>query len=375
MELLVAMAIGLVVTLAITSTVVVGEGHNRTTTSTNDMSQTGAYAAYILDRALRNAGSGFAQSWNLGVFGCRLSAAHNGTTILPRSTAFPAPFAGLLGGAGAALSGNLRVAPLLIAKNQSSAGSDILVVMGGGAVAGDVARLIRSPGAIPNTSLRLDNTIDLSSSDIVLVSQSGAPDCLVEEVAPFTQVSGNQVLPLGGTAYYLANGPTTSLSTFSNNATGQIVDIGNASVNSAQFQMFGVGDNQTLFDYDLLQGDGTDAPQAIADGVAELHAVYGLDTNLDGILDTWVDPGATGYDIATVMTTPATLRQIVAVRIALVLRSSNYEKAIVSPPTLTLFSELPAAVQQTVNLSANDQHYRYRVVESTIPLRNMLLAP
>ena len=115
--------------------------------------------------------------------------------------------------------------------------------------------------------------------------------------------------------------------------------------------------------------------EAIADGVAELHAVYGLDTNADGILDTWVDPGAAGYDIATLMTNPATLRQIVAVRIALVMRSSNYEKAALSAATLTLFSELPAAVQQTVTLNANDQHYRYRIVESTIPLRNMLLAP
>ena len=70
---------------------------------------------------LRSAGSGFAQSWNLGgVFGCRLSAARGGTVILPRTaTAFPVPFAGFLGGAGATKSGNLRVAPLLIAKNQS----------------------------------------------------------------------------------------------------------------------------------------------------------------------------------------------------------------------------------------------------------------
>lgn len=375
MELLVAMAIGLVVTLAVTSTVVVGEAHNRTTTSSNDMGQTGAYAAYVLDRTLRSAGSGFAQSWSFGVFGCRLSAARGGTTILPRTaTAFPAPFAGLLGGAGAANSGNLRVAPLLIGKNQSSAGSDVLVVMGGGAVAGDVSRLIRTPA--PANSLRLDNTIGIAVGDIVLVSQSGADDCLIEQVASFTQTSGNQILPLGGTTYYLATGPTTSLATFSTNATGQITDVGNASVNSAQFQLIGVGDNRTLFSYDLLRGDGTDAPQALADGVAELHALYGLDTNGDGILDTWVDPGATGYDIATLVTAPNTLRQIVAVRVALVLRSSNYEKNVVSPATLpTLFSDLPVAVQQTVTLNANDQHYRYRVIESTIPLRNMLLAP
>jgi type IV pilus assembly protein PilW len=89
--------------------------------------------------------------------------------------------------------------------------------------------------------------------------------------------------------------------------------------------------------------NGTDAAQAIADDVAELHALYGLDTNADGILDTWVDPGAAGYDIATVMATPATQKQIVAIHLALVLRSTNYEKDIVSHSIPALFTNLSPA--------------------------------
>jgi type IV pilus assembly protein PilW len=147
--------------------------------------------------------------------------------------------------------------------------------------------------------------------------------------------------------------------------------------------LFGVGSNRTLYSYDLLQnlklvqGSGADTSQAIADGVDQMHAIYGIDTNGDGIQDNWAGASDAGYDIATVMATPATMRTIVAVRVALVMRGQYPDKNLVSPATLTLFSGLTNAggtsLQQTVNLSANDQNYRYRVFEFTVPLRNMLL--
>lgn len=380
-ELMVAIVIGLVVTLAATSLLILGESSKRTSTATNDMGQTGAYAAYVLDRAVRGAGSGFTQSWNLaGAFGCRLSATLPATPNLPRGGAFPAPFAAsFLGGASG--SANLRVAPVLIGRSQSDAGSDVLVVMGGTAASGDVPRLILSAGASSNI-LRLDSTVGLAEGDLGLVSANGTTDCLLEQVhasTAFADSTGNDALPLGST-YYTASGPTTSLSTLAASGAAYFTPLGNVAAGNTQFQMFGVGSNNTLYGYDLLMTDGTDASQAIADGVAEMHALYGLDTNTDGLLDTWVDPGTTGYDIATMMTTPAMARQVVAVRIALVLRSANYEKEnengeLPSPASLTLFRDLATSLQRTVSFSASEQHFRHRVVESTIPLRNVLLLP
>ncbi|WP_435485155.1 PilW family protein [Variovorax sp. GB1R11] len=380
-ELMVAVIIGLVVTLAVTSLLIFSESSKRTTTATNDMGQTGAYAAYVLDRAVRGAGSGFTQSWSLaGAFGCRLNATLPGTPNLPRSTAFPAPFAtAFLGGASG--SANLRVAPVLIGKSQSDAGSDVLVVMGGTASSGDVPRLILSSGKSSNI-LRLDSTTGLAEGDLGLVSANGTTDCLLEQVhasTAFADTSGNDALPLGGT-YYTASGSATSLATLAASGSAYFTPLGNVNAGNTQFQMFGVGSNNTLYSYDLLMSNGTDASQAIADGVAEMHALYGLDTNADGVLDTWVDPGAAGYDIATLMATPAKARQVVAVRVALVLRSANYEKEnangeLPSPASLTLFKDLATSLQQTISFSTSEQHFRHRVVESTIPLRNVLLLP
>jgi len=48
-------------------------------------------------------------------------------------------------------------------------------------------------------------------------------------------------------------------------------------------------------------------------------------------------PGDAGYDINTVMTTPATMESIIAVRVALVVRGEYYDKNPVSPATLTIF--------------------------------------
>ncbi|VTU38066.1 PilW family protein [Variovorax sp. RA8] len=379
-ELLVAMTIGLIVTLAVTSVVTVGEAHKRTTTSTNDMSQSGAFAAYALDRVLRSAGSGFVQSGSLGVYGCKLSVARDisgtPTTILPRISAFPAPFASFLGGAGASLAGNLRVAPLLIGQGQSATGSDVLMVMGGNAAAGDIPRKIRSE-VTGTDNLRLDNTIGLASGDLGLVSQDGTADCLLEQVnvtdATAFAAAGNEVLPMGG-RYFTSTGGTTSLATLAASGTAYYTPLGNTLSNNVQFQLIGVGANQTLFAYDLLRsaGNGSDADalQAISDGVVELRALYGVDTNGDGIINDWVAPSGTTYGIANLMTTPATIRQIVAVRIALVTRSSELNKDNVSPASLTLFSDLATTLQRSVTL---DQHYRHRVIDTTIPLRNMLL--
>jgi type IV pilus assembly protein PilW len=389
-ELLVAMAIGVGLTLAVSSMVVVGENHKRNTTSTNDAEQTGAYAFYLLDRALRSAGSGFAESaygFDRGVLGCKLYADGNGAAVLPRTTAFPPPFAtNFLSGPAPGIMSNLRVAPLLIAKNGSdSGGSDVLVVMGGSGAAGGVSRQVTGTGSA--TTLVLDNSWGFADKDLALVSQAGTgvTDCLLEEVSP---APTTPTLTLAGT-YYTAGSATTlvSLSAGATSTSTYVTPLGNAAINNLQFTLFGVGAGRTLYAYDLLQnlklqvGSGaTDAVQAIADGVDSIHALYGIDTDADGKQNTWVDPGAAGYDIGTVMTTPATMQKIISVRVALVMRGEHFDKKPVSPSTITIFGGLTDSsgtalpgLAQTINLQPDDQYYRYRVFEFTVPLRNMLL--
>jgi len=385
-ELMVAMTIGLGITLAISSVLIASENHKRTTTSTNDAQQTGSYGFYALDKALRGAGSGIAESafpTDVGVLGCHLNAG----AIFPRATPFPQPFAAFLGG----VTNTLNVAPVLIGQTQSQDGvSDVIMVMSGSGSAGGVSRQITGGGSA--TTAILDNTVGFANNDLLLVSQSGVADCLMEQVIP-PLIPPTTTLNFGG-VYYTATAATTGMAALATNTSSYVTPIGNAAANNVQFMLFGVNNNRTLYSYDLLQniklvgGAGGDSAQAIADGVVQMNALYGIDTIGAGIQNAWAGPGDAGWDINTVMNSPAKMKQILSVRIALVVRGDYYDlnggtaaaPNPVSPPTLTIFNGLKngpngtgTSLAQPINLSATDQQFRYRVFEFTVPLRNMLL--
>ena len=56
-------------------------------------------------------------------------------------------------------------------------------------------------------------------------------------------------------------------------------------------------------------------------------------------------------------------------------RSSTNAPGALPNTTLTLFGDLPAALQQTRTIVGTDNLYRYRTFEFTIPLRNPMFAP
>lgn len=373
-ELMIAVAIGLVVTLAATGILIRSESGKRTTVSTNDINQTGAYLSYTLDRALRSAGSGYTQKW-AQAFGCALHAQHSGTTMLPRPSAWPAPFA--------SLPVNPVLAPVVIYAGASQAGSDVLAVMTGNAGFGESPPTV-TPGSVTASSLNLRNTLGMRGDDLVLLyddsgSGSGLPGCVLQQVQTGFVGSTAQTLPFAG-AYAAGTVDGVDMTTLGLGSQTFAIDIGNASAtNTPQFQFIGVGSNNTLSSYDLLQLGAGDDAQPLAEGVVEMRALYGVDTNDDGSIDTWEDPAVSPWTAAE-LTDGSTgartnLRRILAVRVGLVLRSQLIERDVVAPSTLTLFGDLPAAVQRTVNISTADQHSRYRTVELTVPLRNLLLLP
>jgi type IV pilus assembly protein PilW len=274
---------------------------------------------------------------------------------------------------------------VLIGAGQAADGvSDVIAVMGGAATAGGISRQLTGSGSA--TSLLLDNTVGFSQYDLLLVSQNGDTDCLLEEVS--TIALQNLTLGSGSSYPYQTTGATTTISNLASSTSSYVTPLGNASANNVQFMLFGVDANHTLNSYDMLQNyslvqnpGATDAAQPMTDGVYQMHAIYGIDTNGDGIQDAWVSPGDTNYDITSVMTNPTTIRSIVSVRVSLLVRGEYYDKNLVSPPSITLFSGLKrgggtgTSLQQTVDLTATQdlQHYRYRLFEFTVPLRNMIL--
>ncbi len=373
--------------VAMSTLLVASENQKRITTSTNDADQTLVYSFSELDRALRGAGSGLAQSnysGSQGILGCRLNMVSGGVTYMPRPGAYPPPFSNyFLGGAAPT---PLRIAPVLIGPGQSDKNtSDVIAVMGGSGSAGGVPRAVYGAGSGigANITVVLENTVGFNSSDVVLVSQNGVTDCLIEEVNAVQPTT----LTMNVNETYYTAGTTTTLNSLASSTASLITPLGNESAssspNNVQFTLYGVGTNNTLYSYDLMQyqnlviGFGGDVAQPIADQVIQMNALYGVATAAaPSVFANWAGPGTTaGYDINTVMTTPATQALIVAVRVAIVVRGEYYDKKAVSPTSLTIFSGLVdvngTSLQKTVTLPS--QNYRYRVYEFTVPLRDMII--
>jgi len=301
--------------------------------------------------------------------------------VLPTAATLPAPFNALPVG--------VQLAPLVIFKNAAgtspTGGGDMLQIMTGASGLSEAALTIL-PGSIAAAELRLNNTIGMKAGDLVMVSEATL-GCMVQQVnAGFDGdvLPSIQTLPFGGT-YRAATVGGRNLVDYA--ATSPVLlHLGNVTGRVPQFAWIGVGPNRTLQTYDLLQTAELTTvpqpPQALTEGVIEMHALYGVDTDNDKKVDVngWKDPGTAPWDSATLLNGSAAsakaLSQIVSVRVALVLSAPLVEKDAVPGPTqLTYFSDLGTAYAKTVKWSdfgTDEQRRRHRIVDFTVPVRSVL---
>jgi len=109
--------------------------------------------------------------------------------------------------------------------------------------------------------------------------------------------------------------------------------------------------------------------------VVNLQALYGKDTNSDGVVDTYN---------TTTPTTNALWRQVLAIRLAVVVRSVNFDKQEVTTAeplwdvgtSATVTGSAACGGSQCLSLKvdglADWKHYRYTVFDVVAPLRNLL---
>lgn len=378
-ELMVALVVGLMVVIAAASVLGVTEATKRVTHANNDSSQVGAYVTQLLDRGIRSAGSGFAPAAPYA-YGCRLLAVKSGSQILPRPSAspLPAPFASVSTGT----AGLFRLAPVVIGNGQTTPGvsgqpSDVLIVMAG--AAGQAETPMAFAALSQSAQLTVQSTVGVAANDLLLVADrqpgaSGMADCLVEQVASTFTSSSLTTLDLAG-SYYAASIASVALTSVSTEGVAMV--LGNvAGGNPPAFLLYGVGADNTLFSYDLLQTSSTPL-QPVADGVFELQALYGVDSDGNGSADSWVAPTG-NYALSALMdgssTAAARLRGIKAIRVGLILRSVQAGSAD-TPASLSLFADLGASLTYTRSLTTAERRYRYRTLETTIPVRNNLFWP
>ena len=133
--------------------------------------------------------------------------------------------------------------------------------------------------------------------------------------------------------------------------------------------------SESLRTTDLTNGD---APVPLTSNVVNLKFQYGIDSDGDGALDTWVS--ATGaWSPANVLVAPrATLDRIKALRIGVIARAERIDPTRIRDFHWVLFdcelankSACPGRLEGTIPATVAGA-YRYRIMETVVPLRNAL---
>lgn len=347
-ELMIGLTLGLITTLAITQIMVNFQSQRRTTTSAMDAQVNDMLALATLRQSIEMAGYGFASE--PAALDCLLDVRFQGTAL----AGWP-----------------VRLVPLVIANGAD--GSP------------DAVRVIGSSKATFSIPIRISATYDpLVDQSFAVASVRGvqAGDLMVAVSDPSASCETFQVSADPGTQSRVehADGKWNSAGF----PTHSYVD-GNFLVNLGRLSdvTYSIGGNGTLQSTMFTLSDASEpaylGPVDLYSHIVNLQAYYGKDTSGDGAIDTWntLTPG-NGAD----------WHKVLAVRVALVSRSGSYEKDIVTrtnpvwdvggSATVDDSSAAVAACgsSQCVTLRVDHlpdwQHYRYKVLDSVIPLRNLI---
>ncbi len=374
-ELMVGMMVGLIGIVIISHLYVTNEQYKRSTTGSGAAQVNGAIALYTIERDLRMAGYGINHPSALGC-GCDTAADakcspvqyyFNGTPQSP--PAVPELR-------------TLQIAPVVIIKNTLTNQPDSITVLYGGNNERSVPNRLLQPMA-PPYDYNPDGTAGFETNDLIVVTQPGGVGGDSCALAQITTVNpGASLLShAAGTYNPDQNG---SLPKFARDAMvfdlgrtpGSAPGINNPGNTPPVWRNFSIANNQ-LVATEVLPPQGGAGGQALVDDIVDLQALYGKDTDND------VNRTVDVYDGIT-PTNAALWQQVLAVRVAVLARSQNYEQPTAAgvctattaanqpvwgrtaaAPAGTGFSTLQAA-------GALPSCYKYRVFETIVPLRNMI---
>jgi type IV pilus assembly protein PilW len=357
-EILVGVAIGLIGIVAIFQAVAVWSKHTQSISSGGDAQIAGTLALFNIERDLKQAGHGFGRA-TPQVMGCLVDA--TGTT----------PF---------------RLRAVDIAASAGGSPDRINVLYGNSSFYVDQDTFTNSTA----TSKKLRRRGGFKQGDIAVIAvnpgaSAATASCQLLEVTKDDDADGYTINhdTTAYTSYYAASGPQVmprfngaSAPPF---ASGTIYNLGP----QPRLDSWTIEDNRFLTKTDLL--NNTPGMQ-IAEGVINLKAEYGVDTSGNGRIE------STEWTAVT----PADWSQVLAIRVAVLVRSRQFERngdpGASGVRAVTPSASNPYYFGDRVNRkfrmtnvngttdSFNDatadpnnwRYYRYKVYERVIPLRNVL---
>ena len=330
-DVLVGLVMAMFTIVVVQQCFVVGQAVRHGAAAAADAHGTAAFALQALAVAAANAGAGIAQA-GAGFDGCPATA-DAATTLRPVS--------------------------IVITDGGRADRPDTLVVRQSFAPAALPARLVDAAAA--GAVFRVEAVDGFAVGDrLIATSRTGT--CVVADITGIT--------PLAAGVVEIAHSPvTTDLP-----ATSVVLDLGPAA-------------RAAVARYDVVAGTlrstdlgNDDAPNPLVSNIANLKFQYGIDSDGDGVLDTWTSADAAGaWNAAGVLAAPrATLDRIKALRIGIIARTEHVDRTHTNDFHWVLFdcerddkSTCPGRLAGTIAAGAGGG-YRYRVLETVVPLRNVI---
>jgi type IV pilus assembly protein PilW len=352
-ELMIGLVIGILTSLAIAQIMAISEGQRRSTMSGEDAQVSGALALNALQRDIRQAGYGLGV--NQSALGCPINGDKYNSKALPAT-----------------------LAPVIINDGVGSNGEDTLTIFASTKQGGSVPLLVTEDHLQTATDYAfvVKSTFSAATGDYLLAVPaawvSGTNECVLFQATGIYNASGGACANGGSVACTKVGHAQGSLAYFPSAgypAKSYLLNLGS----SLRYRTYSISSN-VLQITELSQSAKDAFPE-----IVNLQAFYAKDSDSDGVIDS--------YDTTT-PTTVADWKKVLAIRVALVARSTQYEKESVtsSSPEWDLGTAISTTVSTTscssgsggkcialpVSHLADWQHYRYKVFETLIPLRNFL---
>lgn len=361
-ELMVGMGLGLLTVAIIAQVVMVSEGQKRSTTNGTDAQISGALALYAVQRDVQMAGYGVTN--NPAAIGCN---------VRYKSTS----------SSGTAITGNFNLAPVAI--DDDGHGSDMITVLRSAKTTFATPIKVTRDHDQTATYFTVSSTVGVTNGDLMIaVPQNIATsNCAIIQVNddPATRSLSNTILPHAASASTPWN--SSDLTSVMPAAgyerdTSYLVNLGSMVMNRYSID----NDKHALQVSSMSRGGPSwSTPIDVQPQVVVMKALYGKDTNSDGVIDL--------YDRVT----PTDWTQVKSIRVLVVARSAQYEKEAVVTEAIDAqgnlqwdvgSSAVPVTGATVCNtnsqcmavsltfLGTDWNHYRYKVYDTVIPLRNVM---
>lgn len=337
-ELMVGVAVALIALLVLSGVLMGFNAQKKTTVSSSDAQVAGGVAAFMIERDLRRAGYGINSD---PLLGCSLHLLDPGGG--------PAPL------------------PLQPVRIVPGATDQVAVTYSTARLGWHFTKFQSSFKYLgDDTDLNVENTYGFNVGDLMAIGESGVDpdgdginDCSLREV---TAVVGTKLAHTGGTF----NKPGGEGIPYSNQASVYHLGLA-AAAELPEIITYAVNANNELT---MTSRQTQFQPVAVGENIVMLRAWYCKD------LVNNPPSTITACDQATPVNA-ATWRQVIAVRFSVVARSPNRETTTVSGASLQLWPDmtLPSGAilaGPAMVLTAEQQHYRYRVYGTLVPIRNMI---